>query len=355
MNAEGEITTSSPTNEEKQALRTLVHGIVLAQGNVFIKELLRSKNITIGTKKTEFEANLLRAIKEEKLRLADVEAWLQEVEGWGDQHVYLYHLPSELRRANYWATEKRTYDRLNSEQKKLWQARASLEFPEHRRLTGIYYENRDVLRYIWHQRQVFWVRTPEEDEEKEKDGELYQMRAYRERMDRSVMRFELRLSLGLAAAFLQLPWTKKAHDEALEEIRSTVASLVMLDELPVFKAATAIKKLDKAELKTTRDDGLAVTAQKTRLSDAGAYVEFASTSKDLVYKESEAVRQVRRAVREDRFTGTDGVFFYEEERKGSPKRRVKIQLIGPERRIRLWAQLNATEVWEILKLLGKYG
>jgi hypothetical protein len=240
-------------------------------------------------------------------------------------------------------------------EKNLWNARASLEFPEKRSLTGIYYENKDVLRFVWHERQLFWVRVPEEDEQKEKNGDLFQMRAYRERMDRSVMRFEMRLSMGLAAAFLQVPWSSKAHNDALEEIKASISSLVTLNDLPVFEAAKAIKKLDEAELTTPANAGLSVMAQRTRLSDAGAYVEFASTSEEFVYKESEAVRHVRRAVRADRFTGTDGVFFYTEEKKGAPKRKIKIQLIGPERRIRLWSRLNATGVWEILKLLGKHG
>jgi len=45
-------------------LTELVRGIVLAQGNVFIKELLRSKDIKIGATKAYFEDNMLGAVQE---------------------------------------------------------------------------------------------------------------------------------------------------------------------------------------------------------------------------------------------------------------------------------------------------
>lgn len=52
---------------------------------------------------TRYEQSRLRtqinqAIENGDLRLADVDAWLQNVEGWGNQHVYLYGISSTLRR-----------------------------------------------------------------------------------------------------------------------------------------------------------------------------------------------------------------------------------------------------------------
>jgi hypothetical protein len=66
------------------------------------------------------------------------------------------------------------------------------------------------------------------------------------------------------------------------------------------------------------------------------------------------VRQVRRAVRPARFDGATGLFFYQPDKK-KEHHKVKIELFGSQRRIRLWSQLSATEVWNILSLLGKYG
>ena len=51
--------TQVTTSPEKEALNTLVRGIVLAQGNIFIKELLRQKkDIKIGATKADFLQNI---------------------------------------------------------------------------------------------------------------------------------------------------------------------------------------------------------------------------------------------------------------------------------------------------------
>src|SRR6266481_75935 len=129
----------SPSDSEKEALRTLVRSIVLAQGNVFIKELLRKKKITIGSTKADFESNLLKAIDDGKLRQADVEEWLREFEGWGNQHVYLYHVPEVIARDSIWASSDKILERLRGAgMQSLWNAQVSVEFPEERRLTGVY-------------------------------------------------------------------------------------------------------------------------------------------------------------------------------------------------------------------------
>ena len=83
---------------EIATLKRLAAGIIRAQGNRFVKELLRKKNIRIGVNKDDFERHLSEAIESGQLTLEDVETWLNEVEGWGNQHVYLYNISSTLRR-----------------------------------------------------------------------------------------------------------------------------------------------------------------------------------------------------------------------------------------------------------------
>lgn len=74
----------------KSQLKKKVAQIVLAQGNIFIKDLLRSNNVPIGNTKADFSRNLNAAIDAGALTQAVIEAWLGEIEGWGNQHVYLF-------------------------------------------------------------------------------------------------------------------------------------------------------------------------------------------------------------------------------------------------------------------------
>ena len=324
----------------------LVRGIVRQQGNIFVRELLRSKGIPIGSKKDDFEAHLLEAIDQGTLSREDLLAWLEEVEGWGDQHVYLFGIPESVATDALWSAPQQIRDKLPPRLRGLWNADASSAFPDQRTLTGIYFDNA-TLRFVWHQQLSSWVRTPEQDQ---KDvwieGDRYEMRAYRERPDRSVQRFVVRLDLRMAAAFLEMPWSKTDHEGALGEMREATRTLVDWDALQGLAASDAIKNLDQKQIGNPAYSAK-VGSQRTRLSDGGTYVEFATSSPETRYTDSQVVRNVRSAVEPEGFTGTSGSFLYTTN-PGAPKpRTVRIEIFE-DRRIRLWHQLRMAEVWDIL-------
>lgn len=342
-------------------LTELVRGIVLAQGNVFIKELLRSKDIKIGATKADFEDNMLRAVQDGKLTQSDIDRWLDEVEGWGDQHVYLYKVPDSIALDAQWDSPDTVLGKLAAaELDGYWNANTSFEYPDEQKLTGIYLDE-GSLRFIWHQGRGSWLRTPAQDLKKTIDGDQYKFHAYRFRGERSVMRFELRPRERVAAVFLQIPWSISEHQQALQEVRSIVRPLIDLDALEKFSSSDAIKKLDQKDLDQRQDGSAAdpqasaLTAHRTRLNDAGVYVEFANTAEGKGYKESEPVRHVRRALQAQKFTGASGVFVYHPDDAGGARREANIELFGGDRGIRIWAQLTAKDVWDIVGFLKEYG
>jgi hypothetical protein len=346
-------TDDSMTAAEKGRLRRLVRGIVLAQGNVFIKELLRKKGIRIGATKADFEENFLKAISEGKLREQDVSDWLDEVEGWGDQHVYLFRVPDTVANSTLWVSPKNVAVKIkNTGMAKLWDAKTSLLYPNKLVLTGIYFDGA-ALRFVWHQGRGAWIRTPSMDRKETLDGDHYEFRAYRERIDRVLMRFEMRIKQRLAAVFMQIPWDAKDHEDGLKVVADAILPLVKLSDLGQLSISTIIKSLDQKELNAPVNSKRQMTAQRTRLSDAGVYVEFASTVGSR-YKESQAVRDVRGAVKPKNFTGANGYFVYHPKGDGALQRDTKIELFGEDRRVRLWEQLTATEVWQILEILGTH-
>src|SRR4051794_22869101 len=84
---------------ERVALKTLALNIIRGQTNAYIKELLRENGVRIGATKEDFDRNLTKAIDEGTLTREIIEKWLNEVEGWGQQHVYVYQLTDELKNA----------------------------------------------------------------------------------------------------------------------------------------------------------------------------------------------------------------------------------------------------------------
>ena len=122
--------------DDLEALRRLIQGITLAQGNIFIKELLRQKKIPLGATKAEFEKHMLAAIDNGTLQRADLEAWLDDVEGWGDQHIYLYNIPRAITSDALWRDPEHVHNRVvQANLGDVWEAPTSLRFPEEPELT----------------------------------------------------------------------------------------------------------------------------------------------------------------------------------------------------------------------------
>jgi len=98
-----------------------------------------------------------------------------------------------------------------------------------------------------------------------------------------------------------------------------------------------------------------VKTQRSRLTSGGAYVEFAANASDRAYWEEDAIRGVRRSVRDQQlgqFYGTGGVFLFQP--FNGLERELRVQLYGEDNRTRLWAQMKENEVWTILKELNQY-
>jgi hypothetical protein len=323
----------------------------MSQGNLFIRELLRKNDIRIGTNKAEFQRNLVDAIASGRLRLSQVREWLEEVEGWGDQHVYLYHVPPEILRDPKWESPNNVRRGLPRDHQELWQAEKVLQFPAKPTLTGIFYEE-NALRYVWHSAYETWQRAPEKDYRDKLEADLYEFRAYRQRKDRTVRRFVLRRDLALAGIFLQTEWSQKEHTDAMSDVIRTVTPIVAFDKLRPVSMSVVIKRLDQMEQASLMPD-TNVMAQKTRLADAGAYVEFASTS-ELGYMQSEEVRRVRNSVRADTaMIGANGTFIYVAKTPTGLDRPVKFDVFGEQRRVKLRSQLTASEVWTLLSHLKR--
>ena len=225
----------SSQQDETDRLKALAKTIVVSQGNQFIKELMRRHEIKIGTNKTDFLKNLDDAIDDGRLTQGDFEEWLDEVEGWGNQHVYFFAVPPRKSRA---------------EILRLVQASASgafvnvgrsHTFPESLTLTGIDVSNASVS-FSWHRGTLTADRVEAKDKPNEEiEGYTYEFRAYRQRSNRAVMRFVWQFDLPYSAVFLQLSNEGHDHRDALglvhEQLRQTGLALRPLARVPLSNAA----------------------------------------------------------------------------------------------------------------------
>jgi hypothetical protein len=299
--------------QEVADLKRLAAGIIRAQGNRFVKELLRTKNIRIGTNKDDFERGLTEAIESGALTLADVDRWLREVEGWGNQHVYLYNISSTLRRELTLPKIRRKVSdaRLDA----LWDAPTVLAFPDQPQLTSISF-NDSVLRLIWQETSPGWVPVPEKNYLEEEGLDVYEYRAFRKVEWRAITRFEAHAGSGLAALFIANPIQGDEHKAAIVEAKRVIDLLMPLQLLERGQCNIPIvsRNIDQKNMPTNKVPNPGVRAQKSRLGSGGAYVEFAANSSDKAYWEEPAIQSVRDSVRAQQlavFHGVEGVFIFQ--------------------------------------------
>lgn len=316
--------------DEASSLKRLVQDLVRAQGNLFIKKLLRDKNLPIGKNKQEFLTNLLAAIDQGNLTRTDFEEWLKHVEGWGHQHIYLYDLPQDTVTGNPWADQAAFLTAVERAGfKSLLNAGTSQVFPEKPTLTGVYVTE-SYMRLVWHLGLEGRERSPSHDKKDVViDDDVYDFEAYRHSADRSVMRFELRPGEKTAAAFVQMPIRSPAHKAVLEELWKTIRRLSPGLQLPPFNVSEAMKRLDEEQLQ----EGAALRTQQARWSGQGAYVEFGATSEGHGYREVAEIREVRLALRTMNVSGHTATVVFEAPGERGLGREVRVYLYGTQGRI----------------------
>ena len=344
-----------PTPAQIANLKRLAAGIIRVQGNRFIKELLRERNIRIGVNKDDFERNLTQAIETGKLGLEDVDKWLRLVEGWGDQHVYLYNITSTLRRD---LTKPKIRQRVREAGlEKVWEGATVLAFPDEPTLTSISFTG-SVLRLVWQEASPGWTPVPEKNYKKDEGLDTFEYRAWRKIEQRAITRFEAHLDRELAGLFIADPIQGEEHKKAFAEARRVIDQLMDFAALERGQIDVPVvsKNLDQKNVPTNLTPNPNVKAHKSRLTSGGAYVEFAASSRDKAYWEEAAIMNVRKAVKTQQlpaFQGSDGVFIFQAGLDGLD-RPLRVQLYAGGNRIRLWAQMDADEVWTILANLATY-
>ena len=287
-------------DDDTDSLKLLALGIVRAQTNVYIKELLRDNGVRIGATKDDFERNMLEAIENGVLMKAQLESWLNAVEGWGQQHVYAYRLSPAI---------KRTFDTAGKANKAINDAglgaywggstTSAAEWPDDQELhlAAITYD--DSLRFHWHKGTKYWIRTKDEEQYDKQaewiDGFEYQFRAFRGRSVREVMRFEIRPQDDMAALFIPKAINSPEHQAAIATAKEVVGHVLDYSTLESqhLLVGRIIRNFDQAL--TFGSSDVKASPQVSRLRSGGAYVEFGATSTNGSYFDSSDVKACARS------------------------------------------------------------
>jgi hypothetical protein len=342
--------------------------LVLLQGNRFIKELLRSKGLPIGTNKEQFEQHLAEAFADGSLTREDLREWLAEVEGWGNQHAFVFVVSDAD--AEGFGDRQRLAQRLDAlGLRDLLDAEIPLSPDEELTLATIRHSEQG-LSFLWVRGSPALLRRTDLDYEREIDGDDIEFHAFERRWSRVAARFEWDFASNLASVLLarrkdERDYTQQ-RDELLEVVDAVIPSRSNWQPLDVSRVIT---QLDAYGLQDpdTQDHRRGVRMNYTVFQGASASVRLAAGSDTAGYQQDAAVRQVRMAVdpehlfggsgdcylapgadREDAGEGGDGA-------DGATQRELHIRLYGREDRILLWGRMSLAEVWGLLTNLRAYG
>jgi hypothetical protein len=341
---------------EELALR-LAEEIVSTQGAAFVRELLRTlksagSKVFIGARKSETLGNLKDAIRAGLVSYEDLIEWLNRVEGWGHQHVYLYSLSEALSEARFWTPP--VPDRFVEHARKRGIAIANekkhvLEFPSTYRLGRIAYDG-EQLEMVWRKGSEEWRREAEMDEEKLINDDLYRFEAWRQTPERSVMRFTCVPQARRAALFVQIPLGDE-HQAAIKTALGTISELFPLSQMKRVDIGDCLALLDHAG-QGESGSALAqargrVRPQTTAFGAYGASIRFHARELPS-YAAVPAVRRVRNSLRIADFRGEHGMFIVDLYSGPGLNRPVKMSLHGDDDRIYLYSRMNVDEVWAVL-------
>jgi hypothetical protein len=340
----------------KEDKRERMVNLAAYQGNRFIKELLQEKSLPIGATEKEFRANMREALDSGKLAEEEIEEWLDRVEGWGDQHAYVYIVPLSAREL----TQFRDLSRVEQLLKKVGKSRllnrsdAAL-LPDSRELTLIQHTQLGI-RWVWHESLPWKQRLKEKDFE-EYDDELevdVHYEAHMHKWGRGVTSFAWRFDLGLAAAFI--PRRESADYETQRDLTiQTVKEVIHSVSLwPLLSISSAIFALDeKASKEHPKDPSKRVLRSRaTDFRTQGGSVVLTSTREDLALQDNIPLQTVRKAVsRKLGFTGGKGDFYI---RTGRAEEELHAVLYGPQNRVAFPRQMSEETVWSFIKQLSDF-
>ncbi|WP_223788834.1 hypothetical protein [Marinicella meishanensis] len=328
--------------------------IAKAQGVLFIREFLRQQKsqgvqVNLGPNKSASLANLQTALLEGTIALTALEQWIHEVEGWGQQHVYLFELPVEfMRQVN--ADPQTALHQLvtDSPHQAVLQATDQFSFPEAMELQQIKVQQ-GSLEVIWRQQASNTLRVRAQDLPlQEIDGDWYEFRAFRITPSRQVMRFLLTPDTGTAALYIQLP-LGKAHRLAHSAAVACVQAILQLPDLPVKDLAAPIKALDRLDL-AAGSNPLNLHAHSTKFSTNGGTIEFTANQHISGFKQIESMRLVRRSLNEADFTGDTGHFNIHLDQSG---RTIQMSVSARHHKCYFKAQMSGFEMRRIITYLSQ--
>ncbi len=345
--AKNAVHDSTPSNDEVG--RSVDY--LIAYRLEVIKDLLSEAGLRVSGNKSELRKRVLQALADDKLSPEKILFRLDEVEGWGNQHVVL--LKSTSSAALKWQNSKQVNERLkNAKLDALLNRSRPIALPNEPTLSQIMW-SASSLRLIWIHGSQWQLRVPELDYvqtggHREKvgnvtyaemtDGQSILYKAYQIQHKRQVCYFDWDLKTCEAALMMpRLPHEIK-YDELQSKLFHDAEQVLEMSSFETLQLSRLIGNLETSN-EVSRRDILLTTSKRTEIN-----IRSADRKADAY--DDPAANDARNAIK-NRVVGTRGQFYWLPNGK-SLDRTIHMRVYPSKQRISIHDQCTEAEVRHVL-------
>lgn len=280
--------------EKPEELEILLE-FLLSHKKEYIANFLREKGLYSSGTKSTLKERLVNYIDHDEISIENLVDLLDEIEGWGNQHIYIYTGPNsllELWKDAKWVKRHLTKKKLEG----LLNKKLPLILPDSPQLSSIKYSD-EQLRIIWVEKRKWEDRIPDKDEVR--DNLI--MKAYLPRISRGLIVFEWNLISNQALFMIQRLPRGSNYEATFDEYIEKMKRIIDISHFDIVKLRPAIKRIESSDETRRRQ----INFETTR----GGNINFKSSTRDDDYQDDPTLSNARSALG-NRVSGSLGNFYW---------------------------------------------
>lgn len=335
-----------PSNEEVgRAVEYLI-----AQRLEVARDLLASAGLAVSGTKPALRKRILKALADELLSPFEIASRLDEVEGWGNQHILLYNSTESL--AAKWQAVSHARKQLKSaDLETLLNRPRAIALPDEPTLSQVMWSE-ESMRLVWVHGSQWEMRVPEFDYPRSDgttapigalpvsgDGDVAMIyKAYRLQPRRQICYFDWDLVTCEAALAMPRMPRDSDYDALQAKLLADAERILEMTSFEPLSLNKLIKNLEKTK-EVSRRDVLLTTTQRTEIN-------FRSADRKTDAYSDPTANDARKAIT-NRVFGTRGQFYWQPDGKAL-ERAIHMRVYPIKQRLSIHDQCTEAEVRHVL-------
>jgi hypothetical protein len=301
------------------------------------RTFLKERQLRFSGDTPKLRARMLGYVASGTITTDDLISLLDEVEGWGNQHVYLYTVAEPLLRDL--AVESNVRDALRRRRcARLFNQPLPLVLPDVPTLSLVQWTSAR-LRFVWVEKRLWRDPVPTENRV---EGDL-EFDAFRRKESRGIVAFDVDLVTGHAQLLIQRLPRGNRYAEQKKRFENELGYFIDISHLQEFRISPGIRKMDESKEIRKRSTELQ-TAQGSRI------ILTSKSRRDDAYRDP-TLRKARQAVGSNA-AGRLGNFYCPTSNGAADE--IHVKLYAQDQRIGIFGECSQAEVMYVLSSVRTY-